>query len=64
MSKQQKTFFSQKKTFFNFFLDKHSAAANGKLQLLRSLRLAGATLEEKDTFGRQCIHAVCLHTRG
>ncbi|XP_075592132.1 L-asparaginase 1 isoform X2 [Dermatophagoides farinae] len=41
-----------------------NAAANGKLQLLRSLRLAGATLEEKDTFGRQCIHAVCLHTRG
>lgn len=35
-----------------------NAAANGKIRLVKTLNLAGATLEEKDSFGRQCIHAV------
>jgi len=41
----------------------NNAAANGKIKLVQTLNLAGATLEEKDSFGRKCIHAVG-YTRG
>ena len=44
-------------TYF-FLLCFYSAAASGKIKILQTLNLAGATLEEKDSFGRQCIHAV------
>ncbi|KAI7690235.1 hypothetical protein SSS_06084 [Sarcoptes scabiei] len=34
-----------------------NAAAKGHLDMLKAIKLSGSSLEERDTFGRQCLHA-------